>query len=244
MNEIQMISTTMWSIDSIHNTVIATRLSELMAKRNDEFTSTIFDAYTLPKKRSRVFDHCNDEQVALFEQCISNEKELTIMLTNSDRKKREVLFGFTIDFAPEFTVVTFQVTHSYFVAEGEKTKYMSIVKELIGIINPIYAKIDDIGESLEILDKSGEDTYQCVIDYVPAIFWGNYFGEKYIQQYGKDKLLSSPYGIISNVGNGILITMNDDPMIYNTKECSEDRKRLSKYLHVGKPNPIKKLFGL
>ncbi len=243
MKEIPMISTTMWVKDSIHDVIIASKLSNLLAKRNDEFTPTIFDAYSLSKKR-RAFNSNNEEQIALFESCIANKEENTITLTNSDRKKREVLFGFTIDVAYFATVITFEVTHSYFKSDVEKQKYMDIVKQLIEIVNPLYARTDDIGNSLEILDKAGEETYICVTDHIPAIFWGNYFGEKYVEYFGKEKLLNSPCGIVEPIGKGILIAMSNDPMNFCSKECLEARKKLGKYLNVAKTNPIKRIFGM
>lgn len=243
MKEIQMISVAMWCLDNVRTTTILDKLDDLFAKRTDEFMATVIYGSERTKNKNCKYDATNTSDNDLYKACLQDEKIYRVVLTNSDRKKREVLFGFIIDFAYFATVITFEVTHSYFKTEVEKEKYMSIVKELIEIVSPFYGNIDDIGESLEILKKAGEDTYICVTDYVPAIYWGNYFGEKYVTHYGKDKLLDSPYGIVSNVGNGIFITMNDDPMNYNTKECAENRKRLSRYLQVGKPNPIKKLFG-
>ena len=198
----------------------------------------------MTNKKNRGFNPNSNDDINLFKQCMIDEQVLRIVLTNSDRKKRNILFGLTIDFPSWATVVSFEVSHSYFVSEVERETYLKIIKDLITKFNPVYAMVDDIEESIEILKKSREETYRCVTEYIPSIFWGNYFGEKYVSQFGKDKLLNSHYGISSSVGNGILITMDNNPMNYNTIECTDNRKRLSKYLHVGKPNSIKKLLGI
>lgn len=244
MNETPFISVTMWSIEPIQNSEVVRFLTENFAKAKDVFAPTVIYGGYLTKRKNQSFDPNCEKDIKLFENCIYDKEVYSITLTNSDMQNRNVLFGFTIDFPPWATIIKFQLSHSYFVGNKEKQVFMSIVNDLICTIEPVFALIDDIEESIEILEKSGEETYQCIIDYVPTIFWGNYFGKKYIDHYGKDHLLNSPVGIVSELGNGVLITMNDDPLTYNSKECSERRKKLGKYLHVGKPISFRKFIGL
>lgn len=244
MNEIPMINATMWTHTDLRDKKIIEKLKQLFVMRKDDLKPKIIYGGKLTSNKNKKFNNENEEDIKLFYNCLSNKDVLRIVLTNDDRIKEKIIFAFTIAFVPQFTVITFEATHTFFSSQEQKDKYMSIVKELIEIVDPIYAKIDDIGNSLDILEKYGEETYQCVINYVPAIFWGNYFGQKYVTQYGREKLLNSPYGIVSIVGNGILITTTNDPMNYNSKECAVNRKKLSKYLNISRQNLIKKLFRL
>lgn len=88
------------------------------------------------------------------------------------------------------------------------------------------------------MDKIGGD----IVKEIPAVFWGNYFGEKYIKQYGEDKLLNAPYGNIERVGKGIMITMTNDLMEFDSPNCVKARKKLNKYLGIGKYKFFKKIF--
>lgn len=242
MKEIPMISSTMWTLKDIREANTVLKIKELFAMGNDIFIPSIIYGGKLTQKKNKSYDINNLDDVNLFENCFYDSRVLSISLTNSDRNKREVIFGFTIDFVPRVTVITFEVSHTYFKTQSEKEKYISIVKQLISITDPIFCKIDDIASANNIMDEMGEGIYQLE-NYIPAIFWGNYFGEKYINQLGEERLANFPFGNISRVDKGIMITMTNDPMEFNSDECVEVRKKLSKYLGIGKFRLFKKIFG-
>jgi hypothetical protein len=241
MKEIPMIEFTLWTQKNLRQVDTINKFKEIMAKRDDIFQPTAIYGGKLTKKRNKVYDISNEEDVALFSKCMLDEDVLRIVLTNSDRKKRETIFGFTIAFVPQFTVISFEVAHSFFKTKKDNDEFLLIIKQMIEITNPMFANIDDIGNTLDIMYEMGEDIYQLQ-NHIPAIFWGNYFGEKYIEQYGKDKLLNAPYGNIERVGNGIMITMTNDLMEFSTPNCVESRKKLNKYLGIGKYKFFKKKF--
>lgn len=242
MKEIPMISSTMWTLKNIREKDTIIKIKELIAMGNDIFIPTIIYGGKLTQKRNKNYDVNNVDDANLLENCLNDSNVLSISLTNSDRKKREVVFGFIIDFVTQVTVITFEVSHTYFKTQNEKEKYISIVKQLISITDPMFCKIDDIANANNIMDEMGEDIYQLQ-NHIPAVFWGNYFGEKYINQFGEDKLISYPLGNVIRVDKGIMITMTNDPMEFNSDECVEERKKLSRYLGIRKFRLFKKIFG-
>lgn len=242
MKEVPMINATMWTQVNLREGSIISRLSELLAKRTDDFMPTIIYGGKLTARKNKKYDKDNEDDVNLFIKCLNDNDVLRIILTNSDRKKREVMFAFTIAFVPQFTAVSLEVTHSFFRSQNEKDRFMDIITKMIEIISPMFVNIDDIGNSLDIMEEAGEDTYQ-LDKYVPALFWGNYFGEKYISHFGEEKLLNSPFGYVTKVCSGIMITMTNDPMEFDSDKCVEERKKLSKYIGIGKFRLIKKIFG-
>ena len=241
MEEFPMIKFALWTQCDLRQDYIIEQIKYMMAKREDIFEPTVIYGGKLTGKRNKSYNINNEEDANIFVKCLGDTDVLSIVLTNSDRKKRGVIFGFTIDFPPECTVISFEVTHSFFKTYEDKNKFMDIVQELIELTNPMFAKIDDIGNSLDIMDEMGEDIYQLQ-SHIPAIFWVNYFGEKYIEKYGEVKLLNAPSGKIEHVGNGIMITMTNDLMEFDTNNCVEARKKVSKYLGVGKYKLFKKVF--
>jgi len=90
--------------------------------------------------------------------------------------------------------------------------------------------------SQTLKEKAREKTYGFVSEYVPVAFWGNYFGERHVRKYGRDKLLNSPYGIVEEIGEGILITLTQDPMDFDSPERKRTGKKLKSYLRLGKPS--------
>lgn len=242
MKETPQIDFSAWTKKDLRKEDVINKLIEIIAVREDAFKATAIYGGKLTKKQNKVYDCNNKDDILLFKNSLLNEDVLVTTLTNSDRKKREYIFGFSIDFSIQANILSFGVSHSYFTSKERKEKFIKIIKELIKISEPMFATVEDIGNSLKIMDKMGEETYQ-VHKYIPAIFWGNYFGEKYIEEYGREKLLDSPVGNIELIGNGIMITMNDDLMQYDTKQCENTRKKLSKYLGIGKYRMLKKIIN-
>lgn len=242
MKETPMISSTMWTLRNIREKDTIIKIKEFIAMGNDIFIPTIIYGGKLTQKRNKNYDVNNIDDVNLLENCLNDNNVLSISLTNSDRKKREVVFGFIIDFVPQVTVITFEVSHTYFKTQNEKEKYVSIVRQLISITDPMFCKIDDIANANKIMDEMGEEIYQLQ-NHIPAVFWGNYFSEKYISQFGEDKLINFPLGNVARVDKGIMITMTNDPMEFNSDGCYKARKKLSRYLGIGKYRLFKKIFG-
>lgn len=237
-----MIKASMWTQVNLREEVIISKLTELLLRKADEFIPTVIYGGKLTARKNKKFDKDDTEDINLFTKCLNDTDVLRIVLTNSDRKKRDIIFAFTIAFVPQFTVVSLEVTHSFFKSQNEKDRFMEIITQMIEVISPMFVNIDDIDNSLGIMEEAGEDIYQ-VEKYVPALFWGNYFGEKYVNHFGEERLIKSPHGHVSRVCSGIMITMTNDPMEYNSDECVEARKKLSRYLGIGKFRLFKKIFG-
>jgi len=241
LKEIPMIKASMWTQTNLREEAMILKLSELILGKSDEFKPTVIYGGKLTARKNKKFNKEDIEDINLLEKCLSDTDVLRIVLTNSGQKKEDFIFAYTIAFVPQFTLVSLEVSHTFFINQNKKDKFMQVIIKMIEVIHPIFVNVDDISNSLDIMEDAGEDTYQ-LNKYVPAIFWGNFFGGKYISYFGEEKLLQSPYGHVSKVSGGVLITMTQDPMEFNSFECIELRKKLSKYLGVGKSRLFRKLF--
>lgn len=241
MTEIPMIEFTAWTEKDLRQNDIIEKLINIFINREDFFVPITIYGGEGTKIKNQPFNKNSIKDLELFKKCMINKKVLTICLSNNDKEEKEIYFGFTIGFAPKFSVISFDVSNTYFKTLEEKEKFKDIVVQIIKTIDPIYANIDDISNSLNIMDKMGEDGYK-VFEYIPAIFWGNYFGHKYIEKYGKEKLLNIPNVKKQEISNGIMITMTEDLLEFDSKECKKGREKLRKKLHVGRYIIFKKFL--
>lgn len=241
MTEIPMLEFTAWTEKDLRQEDIIEKLINILIKRDDIFTPITIYGGEGTKIKNQPFDKNEIKDLELFKKCMMNKKVLTICLSNNDKEEKEIYFGFTIGFAPKFSAISFDVSNTYFKTIEEKEKFKDIIVQIIETIDPIYANIDDVSNSLNIMDKMAEDGYK-VFKYIPAIFWGNYFGQKYIEKFGKEKLLNLSNVNKEDIGNGILITMTNDILEFNSKECKVRRDKVRKKLHIGKFRIFKKFL--
>jgi hypothetical protein len=227
-----MINATMWTQVNLREKAIILQLSELLAKGIDDFIPTIIYGGKLTARKNKKYNKENEEDINLFSKCLNDNEVLRIVLTNSDRKKREVEFAFTIAFVPQFTVISFEVTHSFFKSQNEKARFIEIINRMIKITKPMFANIDDIGNSLNIMEDMGEDIYQ-LDKYVPAVFWGNYFGKHYADKIGREKILSFNGHRVEELKNGgIYIQISPQPLNPSSLSDRRAQRELAKLIGV------------
>lgn len=239
MNDSSWIIVDLWTDVNLRSETFAAQIVELFGQRTDEFAPTIIYGGVLTQKRNVKF---NSSEIGIIREAILNQDVFLLFLSNWDGKKRSFVFEFSINFAPDSTIIGFQVTHEFFTSEERKNKFISLEKRLIEITHPFYGLIDDMSTSLMSLNKAKEPHYGCVSEYAPTVYWGNYFGEKHIIKYGRDKLMNSPFGIVDEVGEGILLTLTPDPMDYNSSLRKREAKKLKEYLGIGKPGLLRQIF--
>lgn len=242
MAEEKFIGQTYWTSKSIKVPDIAYKITELMAVREDEFKPTVFYGERFTKRRNEKYESNNASK--FIDAMLASDVNY-VVLTNSDRKKRDIIFGFTINMLNDFSVVNLNVSHSYFMEDKNLRKYIEIGREIANNISPIYGKIHDIADSNEIM---GEEVFN-LLEKIPAAFWGNYFGKHYIDKIGREKLLSFKGYIVEELKNGdIYIQTSASPMNPSSLEDRKVQNELAKLIGIKGQgnvftNTFKGLFG-
>ena len=188
---------------------------------------------------------CASEQTKdLFVQAYSEKGVLGVdMASGNSRKVADywrVNWGFTFykekklavknpKFMP-WNVLSIHSTHGRLNDNDIYLDYLNCVKELIVILNPFYASIDDIDNKVKLLNQTREPHF--VPNSIQQIYWGNYFGEQQCLQYGLDKIGNNEMGIVEKIGKGILILLTDHVLEYDSKECKQNRNKIKSYLKL------------
>lgn len=218
MGEEKLIEQSYWTDVSLKTECIIERLIELFALRDDEFTPTVFYGERYTKRRNKKFDK---SMVGTFKEAFLASDVNYVVLTNSDRAKNDMLFGVRINMMNKFSVFNFSATHSYFINEERLEKFISIGMEVTKVMNPIYGCIHDVEDSNTIMNGKAFK----ILEYIPATFWGNYFGKNYIEKIGREKLLSfKGYKVEQLDNDDIYIQISPSPL---NPTSSEDRKAQS-----------------
>jgi hypothetical protein len=66
--------------------------------------------------------------------------------------------------------------------------------------------------------------------FLPGVFWINFFGRRYRELIGSDRLLSAPAGRVAPIDEGVLIAIADDPATWDTVEYAVGEQRVRGYL--------------
>lgn len=102
--------------------------------------------------------------------------------------------------------------------------YIECVKELITILNPFYASIDDVSNKVYLMDKANETHF--VPDRIQQVFWGNYWDDAFYQKYNVDLFQIIPFQNIKRINNGIFFTLTESAFDFNSDECKKNRKKI------------------
>jgi hypothetical protein len=65
---------------------------------------------------------------------------------------------------------------------------------------------------------------------LPGVYWLNYFGSTYCELIGRDRLLSAPAHEVKEVGAGVLLMVQPDPLAWETPEYREAERRVLEHL--------------
>jgi len=234
MIEREEIEQAYWTKKEIKDEDVGKRLVQLFLERDDELKP----AYWYGS------DHTNDKNIKFdseiqkkFMSALLDFTENHGILNNthygfsgSNQKKSE--FAFNIDLGvvgDMFNTFSFRITHEYFISQERIDKFLTLGKEIILLLNPFYGKIHDIGDSV---NSHKRGTTYNVLEKIPRIYWGNYFGDMYIERIGEEKLLSFNAYKTEKIGNGIYMQLSNSPLEFDSNECKQTRKKLES--HIGK----------
>ena len=128
--------------------------------------------------------------------------------------------------------LTVQSTYGRLQNHTNYDEFISCVKELIVVLDPFYASIDDVNNKVELLSKAGEAHF--VPERVQEIFWGNYFGKIHCDNFGIEKMLEIPTEEMERIGEGVFFTLTKSALDFGTKEAIEARKKVKQILKFKK----------
>ena len=127
-----------------------------------------------------------------------------------------------------WNVLTLFMTYGLLAQEHRYTAFMSCIKELIGLINPFYAELDDTSNSITLMRAAHEPCFKP--EYVQQLYWGNCFGERHCLRYGFDKLMQMPAYNVQQIGNGVFFTLTDCASDFSSGKCRRMRRKIKRYL--------------
>ena len=108
--------------------------------------------------------------------------------------------------------------------------FFGCAKELIALLGPFYASIDDVNNKVMLMDRARESHF--VPDRIQEIYWGNYFGEYHCNHYGIDKMKRVPAKNVEAIGNGVFFTLTDHVLEFDSRECNATRRIIKKSLDM------------
>ena len=109
-------------------------------------------------------------------------------------------------------------------------RYLSCIIELIRVINPFYAKVDDVSNAVHLLEQAHEPYFKP--DYIQQIFWGNYFGKDYCFHYGKERLMDIVTPCVKVINDGVFFSLTPNIIDFQSKECEKKRKTIKSLLQI------------
>lgn len=68
--------------------------------------------------------------------------------------------------------------------------------------------------------------------FLPGMFWLNFFGRRYCELLGSERLASSPAARVVAVDDGVLIGLAADPLTWNTPDYAADEQKVRDHLGV------------
>ena len=184
-----------------------------------------------------------DNTKNIFTKAYSEKNVLEIDMANGDgcnvTEFWKVDWGLTfyknskIDVKPTFmpwNVLTVKSTYGRLQEKKIYDDYMSCVLELIEVLQPFYATIDDVSNYAYLLRKAKEPHF--IPDKIQCIYWGNYFGKQYCDKYKEDYIANIPAYSVKKIGDGVFFTLSESIFDFNSPETKAMRRKLKKYLFV------------
>lgn len=111
-------------------------------------------------------------------------------------------------------------------------RFLNCFQELIEVLHPFYATIEDIALSVRLSTSRFGRIVPMTYGKVRSICWGNYFGPDYCKSYNLNSKLVKLMGkkhapsVMKEIADGIFITLTSSPMDYDTEECWQKRAKL------------------
>ena len=135
----------------------------------------------------------------------------------------------TSTFKP-WNILSIKTTHGRMTDVKAYKAYLQCVNELIDIIHPFYASIEDQGNWVQLMHNK----HRFTPGKVRELFWGNYWGYDYCNKFGMEQILNIPSDNIYKVSDGVFFTLTDHITSCYSRKANKKRKEIKRYLKAHK----------
>lgn len=175
----------------------------------------------------------------LFVQAYCEKDVLGVDMLGGDEETSDywrVEWSFTfyklskLDVQPAFmpwNVISLYSTYERLRDQETYSNYFACFKELISVLKPFYASIDDVDNKVKLAKKAHIDKFTP--DRIQQIYWGNYWGEKLCHNTTADELRNLPVKDFEVIENGVLFFLTDNVFGFDSSECKRSRRKVKKY---------------
>lgn len=123
-----------------------------------------------------------------------------------------------------WNVFTINASHEWMRDKKHYAAFMNATKELIAVISPFYANIDDVSQCTTLLRRAGENRF--VPDRIQQVYWGNYWGESFERENRELESVAVCYR--EQISNGTFFTLSDTVFDSWSSECDVLRSQILK----------------
>lgn len=128
-----------------------------------------------------------------------------------------------------WNILTLQSTYGR-LRNKEERDFMDCVKALINALSPFYVSIDDVANKVKLQDSCNETHFAP--NKIQTIYWGNYWGPEFINEFGLERLLSLPTYECEELNSGLFFTLSDSLHSHDNKEVARRRKQIKNMLQL------------
>lgn len=222
MEEELLIKQGYWTINNLRDISLINKIANFVKNLDNDFLPTELYGGKVTNNRNVKFN--NQKDLDKFIDCFLNTEVIYIVLTNSSRSKKDAIVGLTFSIMKNLSVVNFNLSKNYFSNESKIKKFLKTGIDLAKLIEPIFGVTHDMSN----FNKTSKKPIN-ILESLPGAYWGNYFGQYYIEKIGRDKLLSfNSYKTEILDNNDILIFTSKDPLNPEFKDAIKARKALYK----------------
>jgi hypothetical protein len=139
--------------------------------------------------------------------------------------------------------IVWWVEEQYLENETNLDKFLNMG---ISIYNLLHADYGDIHQTEDSIEQSivydiryGRTSIPVNLEKgLPGIYWANFFGRKYVENFGKEFLLNAPcHKIIGLSDGGVLMVTSKSPLNPNLEDNRQKQKKVREYIGEGKFYP-------
>ena len=230
--EIPKIKATIFHYDLEYNRTTAERVLEIL-ERNQLFPPRRLCAAHLTGGRLKKY---TPDMRELFLQAYSEPDVLGVEWETGREKRGEehLFFRWNLTFYKEsnhlessyhpWNVLSFAATYEWMRAPGRQAQLLQCVRELCEALDAVWAVMDDVSNSVDLLDRAGEKGYDS--DYIQQIFWGNYLGQQLKEQISLKQLRAMQLPNYAETEKGVFFTLTKDVFDFESPACEKIRKKV------------------
>lgn len=235
----QIISGTIYYYDTEYRLETAKKVLAIL-KRHNMFPPEKIHA---DKLTSNKYVQANSNADALFTAAYSEKDVFEIDMASGDgcnsQEYWRVNWGLTYyknsrtvgaGKVTPWNTLTLQSTCGKLRSPDAQENFLACFKELIALLVPFYASIDEVRNKIILQDKVSAS---CFIPHqVQQIYWGNYFGKELLDGFDIEIESDFPAFRWERLGDGIFFVLSDSLCSFDTKEVQVRRKKIRKQLNL------------